>query len=138
MLQTYSPRHYIINYATKYNYVDFYDYEISARRATLFPPFADIVRVMVISSDEARAKKAARSVYNKVADVKKLDESAFAYFNGMKSPISRIEDKFRFQIIARITGEKVAEIEEKIYNIVDMNKENGVTTYVEINPANMY
>lgn len=138
LLQTYSPRHYIINYATKYNYVDFYDYEISARRATLFPPFADIVRVMVISSDEARAKKAARLIYNEVADVKKLDESAFAYFNGMKSPINRIEDKFRFQIIARITGEKVAEIEEKIYNIVDTNKENGVTTYVEINPANMY
>lgn len=138
LLQTYSPHHFVINYAMKYNYVDFYEYEINARQATQFPPFSDIVRVMIISSDEARAKQTARAIYNKVGDVKKQNESAFSYFNGMRSPISRIDDKFRYQIIARITGEEVAKIEEKIYNIVDNCKDAGVTSFVEINPANMY
>lgn len=138
LLQTYSPHHYIINYATRYNYVDFYDYEITARRATLFPPFSDIVRVMVISTDEAKAKRSARAIYNQINDVKKKNENAFSYFNGMRSPISRIDDKFRFQIICRISGEEVAKTEEKIYNIVDNCKEAGVSSFVEINPANMY
>ncbi len=138
LLQTYSPHHYIINYATKYNYVDFYDYEINARRATLFPPFADIVRIMIISSDEAKAKKTSRAIFNQINDLKKKKEGDFVYFNGMRSPISRIDDKFRFQIICRITGEEVAKIEENIYNIVDNCKDAGVTSFVEINPANMY
>ncbi|MBR2324173.1 MAG: primosomal protein N', partial [Clostridia bacterium] len=138
VLQTYSPRHYILNFATHYNYKGFFDYEISVRQATAFPPFATVLRIMIVSEVEQKAKMCARTLYNKVLDLKKKEEDAFAYLNGMKSPIKKIENKFRFQIIARIVGEKQEEIIQSLYKIVDENKLVGVHSYLEVNPTNVY
>lgn len=138
VLQTYSPRHYILNFATHYNYKGFFDYEISVRQATAFPPFATVLRIMIVSEVEQKAKQSARTLYNKVLDLKKKEEDAFAYLNGMKSPIKKIENKFRFQIIARIVGEKQEEIIQSLYKIVDENKLVGVHSYLEVNPTNVY
>ncbi len=138
VLQTYSPRHFILDFATKYNYDGFYEYEVNARQVTAFPPFADIIRVMMYGENEASVRKVARYLYNNITELKNQNEDCFSYFNGMKSPIKRIENKVRYQIIARLQGEKKDDVIEKIYEIVEQYKENGVVSFVEINPNSMF
>ena len=138
VLQTYSPNHYIYNFAIKYDYKKFFEYEVNARQITSFPPFADIVRIMIYGEYEQNVRRVTRMIYNNMIDLKKNEESTFSYFNGMKSPIKRIENKFRYQVIARLEGKKREEVIEKIYKIVEKCKENGVISYVEINPNSMY
>lgn len=138
VLQTFSPRHYIYNFATHYNYKEFYEYEVNARQVTNFPPFADIVRVMMYSDVESKVRDVARILYNKMKDFKEKESDSFSYFNGMKSPIKRIENKFRYQIVARLVGDKREEIIEKLYDIIDENKQNGVVSFLEVNPNSMF
>ena len=138
VLQTYSPHHFIYNFAIKYDYKQFYEYEVNARKITSFPPFADIVRIMIYGEYEQKVRSVTRMIYNNMLDLKKNEDKTFSYFNGMKSPIKRIENKFRYQVIARLEGEKREEVIEKIYHIVEKFRENGVVSYVEINPNSMF
>ena len=54
----------------------------------------------------------------------------------MKSPINKIQNKYRYQIVLRIKRQFESEILGKIYQIADNNKQ-GNSVFVEINPQNM-
>lgn len=138
VLQTYSPKHPIYDLAVHYDYKKFFESEVSLRQATHYPPFADILRIMIIGRDEKLVKQQARILYNNALEIKKAHEDTFSYLNGMKSPITRIESKFRYQIIARIIGEDREAVIEKVYNIIEKYKDRRVITYLEENPNNMY
>ena len=55
----------------------------------------------------------------------------------MKSPIGRIQNKFRYQILLRIKPEIEKTVFDYVYLMLDENKLNGVTSFVEINPSNL-
>ena len=52
IVQSYTPEHAIIELAAKQDYQGFYEYEIAARRAGLFPPFSLFIRIMFTGEDE--------------------------------------------------------------------------------------
>ncbi|MBQ6921974.1 MAG: primosomal protein N', partial [Clostridia bacterium] len=47
VLQTYQPENHVLRQAINYDYKGFFAREISIRKATAFPPFTDIVRVLI-------------------------------------------------------------------------------------------
>ena len=55
----------------------------------------------------------------------------------MRSPIKRIESRFRFQILMRIEVGKTDEITESVYAVINANKTRGVSVFAEINPQSM-
>lgn len=55
VLQTCSPENYILRYAVNYDYNGFFGNEIAIRKATNFPPYSLICRVMVTSDDKDKA-----------------------------------------------------------------------------------
>ena len=60
ILQTFAPRHYVFAFGRTYDYEGFYRHEVNMRAATMFPPFALIVRVMVTSAENDAALSALR------------------------------------------------------------------------------
>ncbi|HIV01719.1 MAG TPA: primosomal protein N' [Candidatus Caccopulliclostridium gallistercoris] len=137
ILQTYNPRHYVYKFASNYNYKAFYEKEINLRETTKFPPFTTIVRVLVSSENEEIAKSAIRSIYNELADVYNNFRNDFYYFNAMKSPVGRIKNKTRYQILMRFTKLKESDIMEKIYSVADSHKSAKLSIFVEIDPQNL-
>lgn len=137
ILQTYNPRHYVYKFASNYNYKAFYEKEINLRETTKFPPFTSIVRVLVSSENEEIAKSAIRSIYNELADVYNDFRNDFYYFNAMKSPVGRIKNKTRYQILMRFTKLKENDIMEKIYSVADSHKNAKLSIFVEIDPQNL-
>ncbi len=135
VLQTNSPRHHILHLAIDGDYQGLYDSEINLREVSSFPPFCDIIRVLCYSKDQQKARELGRILYKEIRALKQQNESEFLYMNGMQSPIFQLQGNYRFQVIARMKVDSPAI--EKIYEIVSNNKQNGVTTYVEINPNNM-
>ena len=63
--------------------------------------------------------------------------SEFLYYEAMKSPIGRIEKKFRYQILMRIKPTYQAKIEKDVYQIVDDIHPNGIQLFIEVNPSNL-
>ena len=134
VLQTYDPDNYILRFATTYDYIGFYKHEVSLRKATAFPPFAKIVRVMVAGEDEKKSLDVLKEVYFSLKEIYEQNSDKFLFFNKMKAPIKRLQNKFRYQVLMRITDEKIL---PHIYECALSHKANGVLVYVEENPANL-
>lgn len=137
VIQTYTPRHYIYRFVANYNYQGFYEKEINLRQVTSFPPFAKILRILISGEDEAKVKKLTKQVFDQVKDIKKQHSLDFLYCEAMKSPVGRIEKKFRYQVLVRIKLEHQDQIVEQLYKIMDNINTSGIQTFIEINPSNL-
>ncbi len=137
VLQTYSPRHYVFAYARDNDYEGFYKKEINIRDVTNFPPFTKIVRVLTASEDEERALALTKEMLQKIRAYQKQEPDRFVAVAGMKSPVKKIENKYRYQIIMRLTREREVDTLLKIYEIVNAQDKKNATVFVEINPQNM-
>ena len=134
VLQTYDPDNYILRFAAAYDYEGFYRHEIALRAAAMFPPFARIVRVMVTSEKDADALEALREVYGRLQRLYDAHTDDFLFFNRMHAPIKRIQGKFRYQVLMRITSDRLLEC---IYEEASAVKPKNALVYVEENPSNL-
>ncbi|MGN0818957.1 MAG: primosomal protein N' [Christensenellaceae bacterium] len=136
VLQTYAPKNAVLKLASTYNYTGFFEREQALRKATHFPPFAVILRVMVESEDDELALDTLRKIYEEISPIYEAEREKFLFFNKMKSPIKRLKNKFRYQLLMRI---KIGEDEliDKIYEISLKYVTNKVLVYVENNPSNL-
>jgi len=137
ILQTYAPRNYIYRLVSKYDYAGFYRKEINLREVTAFPPFAKIVRLLFTSHNEDLAKNATKVYYDKVKELNLTYQNNFIYLGVMKSPMGRIQDKYRYQILMRIKNNNSDEIIKNLYEEVDKTKIKDVSIFVEINPSSL-
>lgn len=134
ILQTYDPDNPILRFAAAYDYEGFYRHEVNMRAATMFPPFALIVRVMVSAAEERAALGALREVYEKLQAVYMEASGDFLFFNRMHAPIKRIQGRHRYQVLMRLTTRRLL---ARIYEIVSGVKYKDVLVWVEENPSNL-
>lgn len=134
VLQTYDPENYILRFATQYDYEGFYEHEISVRAATMFPPFAKIVRVMVSSENEKEALVALKEVYEKLNAIYLNHTESFLLFNKMHAPIKYIKNSYRYQVLMRLVDNTLL---KEIYAACAEVKPKNALVYVEENPANL-
>ena len=137
ILQTYAPRHYIYKMAQAYDYMAFYKKESNIREVTLFPPFATIIRILVSGENEKDVVSLTKTYYEKMQALQKDNVKDWVYLGVMKSPIGRIQNKFRYQILFRIKPNIEKTVFDYVYLMLDENKVNNVTSFVEINPSNL-
>lgn len=136
VLQTHTPQHYCLQYASKQDYIGFFKREINLRENANFPPFATIVRILYTSED---SKKAIDLVTNHYIELCKLSENntdKFFFLDKMRCPLSRAEKKYRFQILIRLTNDS-EDIIENIYNIINTITDKHTTVFAERNPNNL-
>lgn len=133
VLQTYSPENYILRFAVDYDYFGFYDYERKLRQATSFPPFTKIIRIMVTGEKEEETIELLKQVYFPLEKLVKEHPEEVVFFHKMKSPIKRIQNKFRYQILLRLRSDLLVPF---IYDICSVHHRN-VLVYVEENPNNL-
>ena len=136
VLQTFTPKHFVYKKAIENDYDSFYANEINLRATTHFPPFSKIVRFLFVGEDEIRIKEYLSKIFFKVKEILKPYGSDIYFVEAMSSPIKRIQSKFRYQILLRYNNELHSELIQKIYNIVDENKDAKVSLFVEINQQN--
>ena len=134
VLQTYDPGNYILRFAVNYDYAGFYRHEIALRQATAFPPFAVIVRIMARGEEEAKVAETLKAVYLALKKIYDADPGKFLFFNKMKSPVKRIQNKFRYQVLMRITDRSLL---PAIYEGALACRTRDVLVYVEEDPASL-
>lgn len=136
VLQTYTPRHYVYHYAIAGDYKGFYEKEANLREVTKYPPFSRIIRVLVSGESEEIVARVLKCIFDELTE--KVDENrrAVAYFAAMKSPVKRIQNKHRMQILMRIVDD-FDNLQKTVYNTVDKYLNNKVSIFVEINPNNL-
>ena len=136
ILQTYSPEHPVLIRAINYDYEGFFEHEISVRKATAFPPFSDILRVLISSSDENKALEITKNVYNELQKLVEENRDKFRFFGCMKAPLKKLQDKYRYQVLMRIDRNN-KDLIRKIFLIADKYNDKNTFVYLEVNPNNL-
>jgi primosomal protein N' (replication factor Y) len=137
IMQTLNPDHFVFRFAEKYDYHGFYEKEINSREVTKFPPFSRIYRILVTSEEQESAVIAARGIYTVLRDYKTENPSAFLSLAAAQSEISRIENKYRYQIIIVAPVPAAPEVAEFIYSSAKTDRK-GVFVSTDINPQQLY
>lgn len=134
VLQTFDPENDVLRFATTYDYEGFYQNEISLRAAMAFPPFSKIVRVLITGEDDKKCLEALREVYFALEKLYTEQTEKFLFFNKMRSPIKRIQNKFRYQVLMRLSDTSVL---PEIYKICAEARNRDALVSVEENPTNL-
>lgn len=134
VLQTFDPENEVLRFATAYDYESFYKNEMSLRAAMQFPPFSKIVRVLVSGEDEKKTLECLKTVYFALEAMYLQNTDKFLFFNKMHAPIKRIENKFRYQVLMRLSDTSIL---PQIYQICQQAKDKNAQISVEENPSNM-
>ena len=137
VLQTYNPDNEVLRFAINYDYVGFFEREKAVRKSTNFPPYSLVLRIMVEADDDKAAMEGLKEVYFRVKEVYDRERDKFTFFNKMKCPVKRIKNKYRYEILMRISPDD-KRLKDEIYNLALKDKKPGVLTYVEENPSNLY
>ena len=136
VLQTYSPDHPILRLAINYDYENFFNHEISIRKATGFPPYSDVVRVVISAEDDENALMATKAIYQEISEIYNQNKKEFFFFGCMKAPLKRLQNKFRYQVLMRISAENKTLL-DRIYLVIDKYKSRTISISYEINSNNL-
>lgn len=138
ILQTYTPGHYVYKYATDYDYEGFYSKEINLLQATGFPPFSEILRILISCESEGTALDATKLAIDKTRSLAENHSDCFVYLNAMRAPKKRIQTKHRMQVLMRIKPDN-DNIRKAVYGIADdvCAAYPQVTCFTETNPNDL-
>lgn len=101
--QTYNPDYYALASAKSQNYNEFYSTEIAAREEFDYPPFSQMVRLIISSTNNFRAEKSAQEIAMRMCLM--IDKYGISERLDVLGPtpcvIERINGYYRFQIIIK-------------------------------------
>ena len=103
LFQTYNPDFYALESAKSQNYGEFYTAEIAAREEFDYPPFSQIIRLILSSQNNFRAEKSAQEIAMRLSlMVEKFGISERIDVLGpTPCVIERINGQYRFQVLIK-------------------------------------
>lgn len=137
VLQTFYPKHYVYRYVANYDYDKFFKKEDNLREISHFPPYAKIIRVLFVGDKEDKVKDVAHNMFLKLKEYRVSHPAQFFFLQGMKSPLGRINNKYRYQIVLRLS---LMNLEESLGTIYKLEKEiraKDVTCFIEQDAQNL-
>lgn len=114
LFQTYNPDFYALESAKSQNYGEFYATEIAARAEFDYPPFSQMIRLIISSENNFRAEKSAQEIALRMCMM--IEKYGISERLEVLGPtpcvIERINGYYRFQIIIK------NKLEEKGHNFI--------------------
>ena len=103
LFQTYNPDYYALESAKSQNYSEFYSQEIKSREDFDYPPFSQIIRLILASPNNFRAEKAAQEIVLRMCTM--IEKFGFGERLDVLGPtpcvIEKLNGNYRFQIIIK-------------------------------------
>ena len=101
--QTYNPEYYALESAKSQNYKEFYSKEIIAREEFDYPPFSQIIRLVLSGENNFRAEKSAQEITLRLCTM--IEKYGISERLEVLGPtncvIERINGQYRFQILIK-------------------------------------
>lgn len=138
LFQTYNPDFYALESAKSQNYGEFYTTEIAAREEFDYPPFSQIIRLILSSQNGFRAEKSAQEIAMRLSlMVEKFGISERIEVLGpTPCVIERINSQYRFQILIKNKmGEKGHQFVSSFMNKIIMPKD--IRLAIDVDPLDI-
>src|SRR5699024_6691450 len=132
IVQTYSPEHYSIELASEYDFYRFYEKEMQLRRTFQYPPYVYLMLVTIAHENIYQVHEVANKI-RFLLEGKLQPRSAI--LGPTASPIARIKNKYRYQLIVKYKHEPnlALYMDEILESLQDIRKK-GVQMIVDMQP----
>ncbi|MBI5183210.1 MAG: primosomal protein N', partial [Nitrospinae bacterium] len=147
IIQTYHPHHYIIQYASSYDFNEFYKGEITFREDLNYPPFVKMIGIMIESDKEKIVEKISNEL-GKIIErgikshnsrrPKGKDGIIVEMLGPARAFIYKIRNRYRRQIILK--GKEIGPLRSVLYNgmeYLDKSKRGGVRINIDVDPVHL-
>ena len=138
LFQTYNPDYYAFQTAKAQDYEKFFETEIKARQEFDYPPFSQMVRLILSSANNFRAEKSAQEIALRMCTmIEKFGISERLEILGpTPCVIERINSKYRFQILIKNKmGEKGHRFISSFLNKITMP--NDIKLSIDVDPLDI-
>ncbi len=127
VIQTHVPDNYVIRYAAAGDSRGFYEEETELRRLMDYPPFSDLIKLLVTGRDEDKVRSASIRIYEHMMG----ELGRIKMFYPAPAPMNRIKDIYRYQILIKCPpGERYRYL--RAVDSFKTDRDTGVG--VDINP----
>lgn len=145
ILQTYEPEHYSILTAKTHDYISFYNKEIYIRKEFNYPPFTDIINIIISGENEKDTYDVssfiAEEIRQEVFKETNSQELKETIAEPMEAPIYRIKGKYRRQIMIKVRKSDVSIVTKAIEWVYKRNREKNnyknLNISIDINPVSI-
>ncbi len=141
ILQTYEPDHYSILYSKEHDYKSFYKEEIKLRDAFFYPPFINMISILIYGQNLNKVEKISNQIYNILVresywfDRENIGKNIIGPY---PAPLERIRNNFRWLILLKVDKENINKLKELInrvciFNDYKINMDN-IKISIDIDP----
>ncbi len=131
IIQTYCPDHWVINCAKDQDYKSFYKKEMLLRKKLLYPPYSDIVSIIVSGENPNLVKKSITDILSKIKNSLKNSDKIYNIMGPSPAPITKINNCFRWRVLIKCRADN--DIRDVLRDCLFDNKDE-VTVSFDINP----
>ncbi len=138
LFQTYNPDYYAFQTAKSQNYDKFFETEIKARQEFDYPPFSQIIRLILSSQNNFRAEKSAMEIAMRLNTM--TEKFGFTEYLETLGPtpciISKINGYYRFQILIKNKlSQKGHDFVSKFMNKISLPKD--IKLAIDVDPLDI-
>lgn len=101
VIQTYNPDAPVIKLAASQDYKSFYREEDRLRRLLQYPPYTELLRIVLNSGSEKQCIESSRDIANYIEEMIDAKEDDIMVLGPAPCPISKIKNRYRYQMIIK-------------------------------------
>ena len=137
VIQTYQPDNQVIKHAKEHDYKSFYENEIRGRYRMNYPPFCDIVSIIISSDNKEIPEAHIKEVSKFIKEYSKHETGKIYMLGPMEAPVAKINNNYRFRILLKC--KKSLDTHSLLSGIYEFHKKLKGKSYIsiDINPTNM-
>ncbi len=136
IIQSYTPEHYAISAAANYDYDGFYENELLVRKQMVYPPFSQLIQIMVLGEEETAAAEVASKLSKLIRDNMATGETG-NILGPQPASINKVNNRYRYQILIKAETDSITDFGRMIREQkqkLNLGKASKVLISVDLNP----
>lgn len=142
VVQTYQPDSYAIQYASRHDYKGFFNQEINIRHQFFYPPFSNIIRILLSGEEEKELINCAHNVLQWVKE--KIEQNVLLKRECIDAgvfpaPYQKIKNKYRWHVLIRILPkDKANDMYHKLIDeLIERFYRVDISMSIDFNPVSL-
>ena len=138
IIQTYCPDHRVIALSKEQNYPEFYRQELAFRRLVGYPPFCDILLVMIEGHSADAVSKGINKIYRhlQTSSIGNYSDIPLRLLSPVVPKINMVRGKYRMQMLVKCKNS--AKLRKLINECRELELPSGLTVTYNINPIQYF
>jgi primosomal protein N' (replication factor Y) (superfamily II helicase) len=140
VLQSYHPENYALQYAQQQDYFGFYRQELDFRKMMGYPPFRNLIQILVSDPDADTANRTAE----KIADALKRQSAKVEghcrphVLGPAAAPIEKLRGNYRVQILVKSpVSANVLSLLQDCFEDLERHKISSTKIHVDVDPLSL-